>query len=99
MAFSGGSFPVSQTTLSTRNTSKARPSRWSSLGNATKVSKAAHRDYPCFYQQKIKWVLLNSTHPELYEQTKFYERQNKVDGSVPSGDRRSFFKDWSGPNA
>lgn len=36
----------------------------------------------CFYQQKIEWVRLKETHPELYEQAKSYERPNKVNGNV-----------------
>lgn len=30
----------------------------------------------CFYQQKIEWVRLRETHPELYEQAKAYEEQS-----------------------
>ena len=41
----------------------------------------------CFYQQKIEWVRLKETYPDLFEQAKAYERANKVDGNP-------FF--WSG---
>jgi len=36
----------------------------------------------CFYQQKIEWVKLKETHPELYEQAKAYEKPNKINGNV-----------------
>ncbi len=38
--------------------------------------------YFCFYQQKIEWVRLKETYPDLYEQAKSYERPNKVNGNV-----------------
>jgi hypothetical protein len=38
--------------------------------------------YFCFYQQKIEWVRLKETYPELYEQAKAYERPNKINGNV-----------------
>src|ERR1700730_12619572 len=37
--------------------------------------------YFCFYQQKIEWVRLKETYPDLYEQAKAYERPNKVNGN------------------
>ena len=36
----------------------------------------------CFYQQKIEWVRLKQTHPELYEEAKTYEKPNRVNGNV-----------------
>lgn len=36
----------------------------------------------CFYQQKIEWVRLKQTYPELYEQAKAYEKPNRVNGNV-----------------
>lgn len=36
----------------------------------------------CFYQQKIEWVRLKETYPELYEQAKAYEKPNKVNGNI-----------------
>jgi len=38
--------------------------------------------YFCFYQQKIEWVRLKETYPELYEQAKAYERPNKINGNT-----------------
>lgn len=36
----------------------------------------------CFYQQKIEWVRLKETYPELFELAKSYERPNKINGNV-----------------
>jgi 3'-phosphoadenosine 5'-phosphosulfate sulfotransferase (PAPS reductase)/FAD synthetase len=36
----------------------------------------------CFYQQKIEWVRLKETYPELYEQAMAYEKPNRVNGNV-----------------
>jgi 3'-phosphoadenosine 5'-phosphosulfate sulfotransferase (PAPS reductase)/FAD synthetase len=36
----------------------------------------------CFFQQKIEWVRLKQTHPELFEQAKAYEKPNSVNGNV-----------------
>jgi 3'-phosphoadenosine 5'-phosphosulfate sulfotransferase (PAPS reductase)/FAD synthetase len=38
--------------------------------------------YFCFYQQKIEWVRLKETYPELYEQAKSFEKPNKINGNV-----------------
>jgi len=38
--------------------------------------------YFCFYQQKIEWVRLKETYPELYEKAKAYERPNKINGNT-----------------
>jgi len=38
--------------------------------------------YFCFYQQKIEWVRLKETHPDLYEKAKEYEHANKVTGEA-----------------
>ena len=37
--------------------------------------------YFCFFQQKIEWVRLKETYPELFEQAKRYEHANKLNGS------------------
>jgi 3'-phosphoadenosine 5'-phosphosulfate sulfotransferase (PAPS reductase)/FAD synthetase len=34
----------------------------------------------CFYQQKIEWVRLKETHPDLFEQAKAYEYANQKNG-------------------
>ena len=36
--------------------------------------------YFCFYQQKIEWVRLKETHPDLFEKAKDYEHANKKNG-------------------
>lgn len=36
----------------------------------------------CFYQQKIEWVRLKETYPELYEEAKQYEYANKATGEA-----------------
>ena len=36
----------------------------------------------CFYQQKVEWVRLKQTYPELYEEAKAYEKPNRVNGNV-----------------
>lgn len=36
--------------------------------------------YFCFYQQKIEWVRLKETHPDLFEQAKIYEEQSVLHG-------------------
>ena len=36
--------------------------------------------YFCFYQQKIEWVRLRETHPELFDEAKRYEEQSVLHG-------------------
>lgn len=36
----------------------------------------------CFYQQKIEWVRLKQTHPDLFEKAKEYEHANTVNGEA-----------------
>lgn len=36
----------------------------------------------CFYQQKIEWVRLKETYPDLYAEAKAYEAGNKINGNV-----------------
>jgi 3'-phosphoadenosine 5'-phosphosulfate sulfotransferase (PAPS reductase)/FAD synthetase len=38
--------------------------------------------YFCFYQQKIEWVRLKETHPDLYDKAKAYEYANKATGEA-----------------
>jgi hypothetical protein len=40
----------------------------------TKWGRTRSGCYFCFYQQKIEWVRLKETYPELFEQAKAYER-------------------------
>ena len=36
--------------------------------------------YFCFYQQKIEWVRLKETYPELFERAKEYEAKSEING-------------------
>jgi len=38
--------------------------------------------YFCFFQQKIEWVRLKETHPNLFEQAKAYEYANQKNGNA-----------------
>lgn len=38
--------------------------------------------YFCFYQQKIEWVRLKQTHPDLFELAKEYEHANTLNGEA-----------------
>ena len=38
--------------------------------------------YFCFYQQKIEWVRLKETYPDLFEKAKEYEHANKLNGNA-----------------
>jgi 3'-phosphoadenosine 5'-phosphosulfate sulfotransferase (PAPS reductase)/FAD synthetase len=37
--------------------------------------------YFCFYQQKIEWVRLKETYPDLFESAKAYEYANQINGN------------------
>lgn len=47
----------------------------------TKWGRTRSGCYFCFYQQKIEWVRLKETHPDLYEQAKAYERPYEKSGN------------------
>jgi 3'-phosphoadenosine 5'-phosphosulfate sulfotransferase (PAPS reductase)/FAD synthetase len=36
----------------------------------------------CFYQQKIEWVRLKETYPDLYDEAKAYEKPNAINGNT-----------------
>lgn len=38
--------------------------------------------YFCFYQQKIEWVRLKETYPDLFDEAKAYEKANKINGNI-----------------
>lgn len=48
----------------------------------TKWGRSRSGCYFCFYQQKIEWVRLKETYPELYEQAKAYERPYEGSGNI-----------------
>jgi 3'-phosphoadenosine 5'-phosphosulfate sulfotransferase (PAPS reductase)/FAD synthetase len=47
----------------------------------TKWGRTRSGCYFCFYQQKIEWVRLKETHPDLYEKAKAYERPYEKSGN------------------
>ncbi len=52
------------------------------LPNYTSWGRTRSGCYFCFYQQKIEWVRLKQTHPELFERAKQYEYANMVTGEA-----------------
>jgi 3'-phosphoadenosine 5'-phosphosulfate sulfotransferase (PAPS reductase)/FAD synthetase len=48
----------------------------------TKWGRTRSGCYFCFYQQKIEWVRLKETHPDLFEKAKAYEYANKKNGNA-----------------
>jgi len=44
----------------------------------TKWGRTRSGCFFCFYQQKIEWVRLKETHPDLYEEAKAYEKPGKT---------------------
>jgi 3'-phosphoadenosine 5'-phosphosulfate sulfotransferase (PAPS reductase)/FAD synthetase len=51
------------------------------LPTFTKWGRTRSGCFFCFYQQKIEWVRLRETYPDLYEEAKSYEYANKVNGN------------------
>jgi 3'-phosphoadenosine 5'-phosphosulfate sulfotransferase (PAPS reductase)/FAD synthetase len=51
------------------------------LPTFTKWGRTRSGCFFCFYQQKIEWVRLKETHPDLFEEAKKYEFANKVNGN------------------
>lgn len=47
----------------------------------TKWGRTRSGCYFCFYQQKIEWVRLKETHPDLYDKAKEYERPYEKTGN------------------
>ena len=47
----------------------------------TKWGRSRSGCYFCFYQQKIEWVRLKETHPDLFEKAKAYERVYEKTGN------------------
>ena len=47
----------------------------------TKWGRTRSGCYFCFYQQKIEWVKLKETHPDLYQKAKEYERPYEKTGN------------------
>jgi 3'-phosphoadenosine 5'-phosphosulfate sulfotransferase (PAPS reductase)/FAD synthetase len=51
------------------------------LPTYTKWGRTRSGCYFCFFQQKIEWVRLKETHPDLFELAKGYEHANKLNGN------------------
>jgi len=47
----------------------------------TKWGRTRSGCYFCFYQQKIEWVRLKETYPDLFDKAKEYEHANKLNGN------------------
>jgi 3'-phosphoadenosine 5'-phosphosulfate sulfotransferase (PAPS reductase)/FAD synthetase len=52
------------------------------LPTFTKWGRTRSGCFFCFYQQKIEWVRLKETYPQLYEEAKQYEYANKATGEA-----------------
>ena len=52
------------------------------LPTYTKWGRTRSGCFFCFYQQKIEWVRLKETYPDLYEQAKAYEKPNEINGNT-----------------
>lgn len=51
----------------------------------------------CFYQQKIEWVRLKETYPDLYEQAKAYEKPYEGSGNTFTWSERESLADLEKP--
>ncbi len=52
------------------------------LPTFTKWGRTRSGCYFCFFQQKIEWVRLKETHPELFKEAKKYEYANQKNGNA-----------------
>jgi 3'-phosphoadenosine 5'-phosphosulfate sulfotransferase (PAPS reductase)/FAD synthetase len=52
------------------------------LPTYTKWGRTRSGCFFCFYQQKIEWVRLKETYPDLYEEAKAYEKPNVINGNT-----------------
>ena len=53
--------------------------------------------YFCFYQQRIEWVRLKETHPDLFEAAKAYERPYEESGNTFTWSRRESLAELERP--
>ena len=51
----------------------------------------------CFYQQKIEWVRLKETHPDLFEEAKKYEHCYEGNGNVFTWSERESLEELEKP--
>lgn len=63
----------------------------------TKWGRSRSGCFFCFYQQKIEWVRLKETHPELYEEAKKYERVYEKTGNFFTWSSRESLSEMEKP--
>ncbi|MGH7605290.1 MAG: phosphoadenosine phosphosulfate reductase family protein [Gemmatimonadaceae bacterium] len=64
----------------------------------TKWGRSRSGCFFCFYQQKIEWVRLKETHPDLYEEAKKYERVYEKTGNFFTWSSRESLTDIEKPH-
>lgn len=63
----------------------------------TKWGRSRSGCFFCFYQQKIEWVRLKETYPDLYEQAKAYEQVYEGSGNTFTWSERESLADLERP--
>lgn len=63
----------------------------------TKWGRTRSGCFFCFYQQKIEWVRLKETHPDLYEKAKDYEVPFEASGNTFTWSERESLSDLERP--
>lgn len=63
----------------------------------TKWGRSRSGCFFCFYQQKIEWVRLKETYPDLYEQAKAYEQVYEGSGNTFTWSERESLEDLERP--
>lgn len=64
----------------------------------TKWGRSRSGCFFCFYQQKIEWVRLKETHPDLYEEAKKYERVYEKSGNLFTWSSRESLAEMEKPH-
>ena len=64
----------------------------------TKWGRSRSGCFFCFYQQKIEWVRLKETYPDLYEQAKTYERPYEPTGNLFTWNGRESLAEMERPH-
>jgi 3'-phosphoadenosine 5'-phosphosulfate sulfotransferase (PAPS reductase)/FAD synthetase len=64
----------------------------------TKWGRSRSGCFFCFYQQKIEWVRLKETHPDLYEEAKKYERVYEKSGNFFTWNSRESLAEMEKPH-
>jgi 3'-phosphoadenosine 5'-phosphosulfate sulfotransferase (PAPS reductase)/FAD synthetase len=63
----------------------------------TKWGRSRSGCFFCFYQQKIEWVRLKETHPDLYEKAKEYEKPYEGSGNTFTWSERESLSELERP--